>query len=118
MLGVAPVIVSLVVGRMTEHADDVPGQMILDLAVSWDRLGHPDRRVAVPVVPRAMAGQDASEPSIMRTRSTRFTGPPTHRPCGCPAARHWSGPGTGRRDGPSDRPASRPGSSSRDNRAG
>ena len=47
--------------RVTEHADDVPGQMVLDLAVSWDRLGHPGGRVPVPVVPPAMADQDASE---------------------------------------------------------
>ncbi len=60
----APVNVSLIkihIGRITEHADDVPRQMILDLAVSGDRLGYPGRRVPIPVVPPTMADQDASD---------------------------------------------------------
>jgi hypothetical protein len=55
-------------------------------------------------------------PSIARTRSTRFTGPPAHRPYGCQLAHCWSGPGRGRRSDSSDPTGSRPESSNRDNR--
>jgi hypothetical protein len=54
-------LIVLVIERISEHSDDVPGQMILDFAVSWHRLGNPGRRVQVPVVPPSMAAQDASE---------------------------------------------------------
>lgn len=47
--------------RVAEHGKDVPGQMVLDLAMSRHRLGHPGPGVPVPVVAPAVPDQDASE---------------------------------------------------------
>src|SRR5579885_909130 len=62
MLGGASVIVSPFIRRVPEHTDDMSGERVLDLAVAGDRLRHSGPRIPVPVVPPAMADQDASEP--------------------------------------------------------
>ncbi len=46
--------------RVAEHGEDVPGQVVLDLAVSRYRLGHPGPGVAVPIVTPSVPDQNAS----------------------------------------------------------
>ena len=45
----------------TQHFYDVPSQVLVDLAVSRDRLGEFCRRILIPIVASSMANEDAAE---------------------------------------------------------
>jgi hypothetical protein len=48
--------------RIGEHSENVPGQVVLDLAVPRDRLRNSGGRISRPIVPAAVSDEDASEP--------------------------------------------------------
>lgn len=45
-----------------QHFDDLPGQRLFDLPVSWDWLDHAGFGIAIPVMLAAVADEHAAEP--------------------------------------------------------
>src|ERR1017187_8292037 len=48
-------------GLAAEFFDDMPGQVILDLTMSWHRLGDTGIRVAIPIVLAAVTDEHAAQ---------------------------------------------------------
>ena len=75
---------------VTEHGGDVPGQMVLDLAVSRYRLGH-GPGVPVPAVTPTVPDQNASKPVDRPDQFDSFHGTTSsstlRMPCSSPLVR-------------------------------
>lgn len=59
-LGTATFIINLIL--LTEHFENMFGEMLLDLIVTWNRLRHSRVRVLIPVMPGTMSNEYASQP--------------------------------------------------------
>lgn len=69
-------------GHSFQHADDMPGQVVLDFSMTWNRLGDTRGRVAVPVVLAAMVYHNAAH-SLDRLDQVR----PLHETMSSPTLR-------------------------------